>query len=65
ADEVDAAEFGRLCCEGASPRTSWRSISEFLLTLIQNMADDENQTAVKRARGEVFCDTPSWLAEEG
>ena len=22
-------------------------------------------TAVKRARGDVFCDTPSWLAEEG
>lgn len=65
ADEVDAAEFGRLCCEGASPRTSWRSSSEFRLTLIQNMAEDAYQTAVKRARGDVFCDTPSWLAEEG
>ena len=65
ADEVDAAEFGRICAGGASPRTSWRSSADFRLTLIQNMAEDALKTALTRARGDVFCDTPAWLAKEG
>ena len=65
ADEVDAATFGRMSSAGASPRSSWRSSADFRQTLIQNLAEDAFQTALVRARGDVFCDTPAWLVKEG
>ena len=63
ADEIDAAEFGRICAGGASPRSSWRSSAEFRLTLLQNMAEDACQTALKRACGDADTDMPKWRKE--
>lgn len=64
ADEVDSGQFGRICSEHASPRSSWRSSAEFRLTIIRNMAEDAYLTALQRARGDKQSEMPRWRAKE-
>ena len=62
-NEADPIEFGRLCVESASPRTSWRSSAEFRQKVIAAISEDTCRNAVRRAQGETSAAMPKWRKE--
>lgn len=63
-EQVSAEEFGCICVEDASPRSSWRSSAQFRLTIIQSLMEKAYQTALKRAGGDHDCGMPAWRCKE-
>ena len=60
AKDLDPEEFGCICVEDASPRSSWRSSAQFRLTIIQSLIEEAYGTALARACGDHECRKPAW-----